>query len=109
MRRSSKDNSTPAPPQCGEKLFGEALIILPTHNVAAFIRQLAERHNVTYVETAADTIARVVTSLSGDDIEIDDIENFAVALCKRGVITKAQSLELIGSHVREKQEGLKRR
>ena len=106
MRRSAKDNSTPASSQHEERLRDEAPVILPTHNVAAFIRHLAELHGVEYVETAADKIARAVTRLSGDDIEVDDIEDLAVALCRGQVITQIQMLELIGSHVREKQECL---
>lgn len=88
----------------GEIPLGEVPITIPTNNVAAFVRQLAERHDVTYVETAADKIAHVVTRLSGDDIEVDGIEDLVVALCRRGVITTRQSLELIGTHVRERRE-----
>lgn len=75
---------------------------IPTHGVAEFVRQMAERHGVKYVETAADRIAHVVTQLAGDDIEVDEIEDLVVALWRHGAITKAQSLELIGTHVLER-------
>ena len=71
------------------------------NEAAAAIRTLAERHKVSYVETATDVWAHHVTRLAGDDVQLDDIELLLIALQRAGHLTRPDALALQVRYLRE--------
>ncbi|HHD7240889.1 TPA: hypothetical protein ACNOIA_004851 [Enterobacter cloacae] len=45
-------------------------------SIASYIYQLAKEHNITATRDNISNIATAITTLSGDDIELDDVEQF---------------------------------
>ncbi len=62
--------------------------------VEEYVRALASAHGVTLEEDAYDRLARVITKLSDDDVELDEVERLLVALKRKGVIDKTEMLML---------------
>jgi hypothetical protein len=75
---------------------------LPTYGLRAYIIKLAHRHGVSYVKTPSDQLAQVITNLSDDDVEMDDVERLIIALERAGVISSEQVVPLHIHYLREK-------
>lgn len=76
-------------------------IICPTHEVAAFVANLARRHDVSYAKTSNDALADLITQLSDDDVVTDETEDLIVALKRSKVIDASQMVALLGSYMDE--------
>ncbi|KQO38034.1 hypothetical protein LZ639_21055 [Pseudomonas stutzeri] len=63
-------------------------------NVEEYVRALASAHGVTPEEDAYGRMAHVLTKLSGDDVELDEVERLLVGLKRNGVIAKTEMLML---------------
>ena len=74
----------------------------PVTGVAEFIRDLAGRHGVVYVKTPYDKLAEVITRISGDDVDLDEIELLLFALQRAGVITTKDVVALQLNYLRER-------
>ena len=74
--------------------------------VAAEIEELARKHGVVYVPTAADELAKVLTRLSDDSVVPDQIEDLIVSLRRANVIDGVQMATLLGRYLRAKHEGV---
>lgn len=70
-------------------------------SVASYIYQLAKKHNVTATRDNISNMATAITALSADAIELDNVEQLLVNLQKKGVLTKAELLQLEGRYLRE--------
>ncbi|WP_248324858.1 hypothetical protein [Caballeronia sp. Sq4a] len=73
-------------------------------SVANYIAKLAEQHGVEYVETGNSALARVITSLSDDDMPVggpDRTEKLVIALRKAKVISGRTMVELLGQYFDE--------
>lgn len=70
---------------------------------AEYVKELAKKHNIEYVETALDVWAKKITELSGDDIPDDPINNLIVELERKGVITKRALITLVSNHIKERE------
>ena len=68
---------------------------------AIAIRQMAERHHVTYVRTETDALAHHMTRLAGDDVELDEVEQILIALQRAGHVSRAELVRLQASYLRE--------
>lgn len=79
---------------------------MPTHNIAAFVIELAKLNNVTYTKTSNDVLDEVITRLSRDDIPTDDTENLIVALKRAHVIDAVTMVMLLDNYFDEKRHGL---
>jgi hypothetical protein len=77
---------------------------VPTHNVGAYIRDLAQRHHITAAKTYADVWAEQITSHSGDDVRSDDVERLVIALKKANKVTGAEMVQLLSHYLREKSQ-----
>ena len=62
--------------------------------VADRIREMAQEHHVTYVRTPRDALAHHITRLSGDDVELDDIEQLLIALQRSGHLSRIEMVKL---------------
>ena len=82
----------------------ETLDELPTCNVGEFIENYAIQRGIEYKRSPIDDLAEKITSLSGDDVILDDIEKLLVTLAKKKAITKHQMLRLQLNYIREKAE-----
>lgn len=71
-------------------------------NVREYIIELARKHNVKYVETDTDRLANMITRLSDDDVEMDDVELLLIALERAGVIGGEYVVPLHVKYLREK-------
>jgi hypothetical protein len=68
----------------------------------AYIVALAKRHGVTYTKTPCDQLAEVITNLSDDDVEMDDVELLLIALERAGIVPSEQVVPLHVNYLREK-------
>jgi len=78
---------------------------VPKRGVGEHIRRLAAQHNVAYAKTAGDELACAITRLSGDDVEMDEVELLLIALERAGVVSSEEVLPLHVSYLREKFAG----
>jgi hypothetical protein len=78
------------------------MLDIPTANVDTFVRHLAQRHHVSADKTQSDLWAEQITSLSGDDVQSDDIERLAIALKKARVVTGPEMVRLLTNYLHEK-------
>lgn len=77
-------------------------LAIPTSGLADFIVALAAQHGVAYVETPHDKLANVITHLSDDDVEFDEIEWLIIALERAGYIKREEVLPLHYGYLKEK-------
>jgi hypothetical protein len=68
---------------------------------ATRIRKMARKFHVAYVGTQTDTLARHITRLAGDDVELDEIEQLLIALQRAGHLTRTEIVRLQASYLRE--------
>ena len=78
---------------------------LPKRGVGEHIRKLAAQHNVVYAKTVGDEMASVIARLSGDAVEMDEVELLLIALERAGVVPSEDVLPLHVSYLREKFAG----
>ena len=75
---------------------------MPTKNIQDFVIELAKYHNVSYDYNSMDQFADSVTSLAGDDVKHDHIEDLLVALKRAGKLSMQQVARLSVSFLRER-------
>jgi len=71
-------------------------------SVESQVRRLAKAHKVTAELDDLSRMAVVISQLSGDDIELDDVEQLLVNLKKKGVLSTPEVLTLQGRYLEEK-------
>jgi len=69
--------------------------------LAAAIRQTAERYGVTYVQTPNDRLADLITRLTSDRVELDEVEQMLIALQRAGHLGRAELVRLQAKYLRE--------
>ena len=69
--------------------------------VAARVRTLARQHKVAYVPLPRDRLAHHITRPSGDDVELDEIEQLLVALQRSGHLSRTEMVHLQAAYLRE--------
>lgn len=69
--------------------------------VASYVKQMAEDNNVTAWRDEASSMAVVITRLSDDVVELDNVEQLLVNLKREGILSKAEALELQGRYFHE--------
>jgi hypothetical protein len=83
--------------KCYTKLMSEH-----TESVTATrIRKMAKDHQVAYAHTERDMLARHITRLAGDDVELDEVEQLLVALQRSGHLSRAEMIQLQANYLRE--------
>jgi hypothetical protein len=75
---------------------------IPTSGLKEFVANFARKHGVRYVETHGDTLADVITRLTGDVVVTDATEDLIVALKRAGVIDGQAMVTLLGNYLAEK-------
>ncbi len=75
---------------------------VPISGLRAYIVALAKRHGVTHTKTPCDQLAQVITNLSDDDVEMDDVELLLIALERAGIVPSEQVVALHVNYLREK-------
>jgi hypothetical protein len=68
---------------------------------AARIRELARQYHVAYIRTERDRLARHITRLAGDDVELDEIEQLLIALQRAGYLSRIEAVRLQANYLRE--------
>ena len=68
---------------------------------AAHIRNLAQKHDVAYVQTRSDALAHHITRLAGDEVALDEVEQLLIALQRSGHLTRVEMVQLQASYLRE--------
>lgn len=68
---------------------------------ATRIRNLAQEHHVAYVQTRYDALARHITRLAGDDVELDEVEQLLIALQRGGYLSRVEMVQLQAGYLRE--------
>ncbi len=74
---------------------------LAATSTAALIREMAEQHQVHYAPTRSDQLADEITRLSGDTVNLDEIEYLLIALQRAGHITRDELTRLQARYLRE--------
>lgn len=72
-------------------------------STAAYIRELAAKHRVSYVQTKSDVLAQHMTRLADDAVEPDEIERMLFALHRAGHLNRRQFVHLQVKYLREAQ------
>jgi hypothetical protein len=72
-----------------------------TSTTATHIRKMARKFHVAYAGTRTDMLARHITRLAGDDVELDEIEKLLIALQRAGHLTRAEVVRLQARYLRE--------
>lgn len=72
-------------------------------SVAEYVRALANEHGVSDEEDRYDRMARVISGLSGDDVELDSVERLLVALSKKGIISGTERVLIHQKYLNERQ------
>lgn len=78
-----------------------ATLKIPSKNLSSFIRTLAKRNGVDYVESKWDRVARVVTRLAGDDVQPDEVEGLLLRLNRKGCIANSEMMLLHSRYLDE--------
>ena len=65
------------------------------------VLELAKQQGVTSEKDRFSDLATTITNLSGDVVNLDDIERMLVALKKKGILTKRRILELEACYLNE--------
>jgi predicted transcriptional regulator of viral defense system len=87
----------------GDKKADVALVErMPTKNIKQYVLALANQHNVSYIYSSIDQFADSVTSLAGDDVKHDRIEDLLVALKRAGKLSMQQVALLSVNYLRER-------
>ena len=76
---------------------------LTAGSTAALIRRMAAQHQVSYLPSESDRLANQITRLSGDVVELDEIEQLLIALQRAGHISRDQLVQLQARYLREAQ------
>ncbi|MCA6115989.1 hypothetical protein J6524_13965 [Bradyrhizobium sp. WSM 1738] len=71
------------------------------NSTAAYIRRLAAKHHVTYVQTQTDLLAQHMTRLADDAVQPDEIERMLFALHRAGHVDRRQLVHLQVKYLRE--------
>ena len=71
------------------------------NSTAAYIRELAVQHHVTYIQTPSDRLALHMTRLADDEIRPDEIECMLFALHRAGHLSRQQLVHLQVQYLRE--------
>jgi hypothetical protein len=71
------------------------------NSTAAYIRGLATRHHVAYVQTQSDLLAQHMTRLADDAIQPDEIECMLFALYRAGHLSRRELVHLQVEYLRE--------
>lgn len=77
----------------------------PNTGLADFIRELAQRNNVAYIQTEEDARGLALHKELGNTTVLDDTELLLIALSRAAVITKDQWLELHCAYMAELHSG----
>ncbi|EPF13863.1 Uncharacterised protein [Cedecea davisae] len=70
-------------------------------SVANYVKKIAEDHDVTPGRDDISRMAVAITGLADDIVELDDVEQLLVNLRRRGVLTKAEIIEIQGRYFSE--------
>jgi len=73
-----------------------------TKSVASEVRQLARLHKVTSKRDGVSRMAGKISSLSGDTVVLDTVEQLLVNLKRKGVITTSDLLAMQVRYLEEK-------
>ncbi|MCG8291569.1 MULTISPECIES: hypothetical protein [Pseudomonas] len=73
------------------------------------VEALACKHHIDGETDRFSALAKTITLLSGDDIELDRTERMIVSLKKLGVLSKSEALKLELQYLREQSKHTKPR
>lgn len=73
----------------------------PSKGVADFVKELAAKFGVDYVDNSMDQWANDVTPLAGDEVKSDTTIDLLVTLKRAGKISKRDVAALTANHLRE--------
>ncbi|EZI24857.1 hypothetical protein PUN49_29255 [Pseudomonas extremaustralis] len=76
-------------------------------SIASHVRRMAKAHHVTAERDDISRMAAAITSLAGDRVELDGVEQLLVNLKRKGVLSKSETLALQGSYLQEKRRSKK--
>lgn len=71
------------------------------NSVSEKVFEMAKTHGVEYKKTRLDAWANDVTRLSGDDVELDEVELLLLALCRAGHLSGREMLEFQNEYKNE--------
>lgn len=77
-------------------------------SIESYVQQLAKDNNVTANRDDMSRMAVTITALADDSVELDNVEQLLVNLKKKGVLSKAEILQLQGRYFREQRHFCKK-
>ena len=79
---------------------------MPEKNIVDYILGLASKYDISYTPCSVDRFADIITSLTGDEVKHDPIEDMLVALKKEGKLSLGQVAILSVRYQRERHGNL---
>ena len=79
-----------------------------TTSVASQVRKLAKAHQISAERDSISRMAATITLLAGDRVKLDGVEQMLVNLKKKGVLSRAETLELQARYLQEKRQSKKK-
>lgn len=73
---------------------------IPDGKVEAFVRDLARRHNIAYVQTASDRQCDDFARLSDSEVRFDETELLIIGLGRAKIISDAEEADLHDAYIR---------
>jgi hypothetical protein len=83
------------------KSQGDLMPVRRSSATAAYIQDLADQFHIVYRATATDDLAHQITRLSGDDVDLDPVEQMLIGLQRAGHIDRRKMIELQARYLRE--------
>ncbi len=80
---------------------GDAMAERRKNPTAEIIRKLAKRHGVAYAPGRNDELARHITRLAGDEVQLDPVEQLLIALQRSGHLSRMRAVRLQAQYLRD--------
>lgn len=80
---------------------------IPAIGVAHYVRELAEQHDISYVNNSKDYWATTVTRLAGDEVKSDPVKDLIIELKREGKISKKDVADLMANYLKERKHGIR--
>jgi hypothetical protein len=77
---------------------------IPTIGLKSYVATLAIKHNIQADTSHNSRLARIISTLSGDDVTPDETERLIIGLRKAKIIDDQTMVEILGNYLDELKE-----
>jgi hypothetical protein len=77
---------------------------IPKTGLRSYVASLAIKHNIQAETSNSSRLARIITTLSGDDVTPDETERLIIGLRKAKIIDNKTMVKILGNYLDELKE-----